>query len=685
MVAAGFKQTDPSCQEIIHKQKSGQTVTEDIELATELWLECATVLKEPNFSLGHDFIRFVTENRIRDQYEKASELYLLGLESESVDEEAKKRLQNEIYFLDPFLNMREKRDLERLIDRDDPEVYGYITSFWSNRSLLPGDAYNERLLEHFERVDHAIKNYQTTSGTLFDDRGQTYVRFGEANKKRSGVFMFNPGFVNYLITTRIDDGGAPGSDDFEASVASAVYMNTYYRVRDHHNYPSFEVWVYDGLAEGRDNVIYIFGNRYGGADMSLMSSVDDFIPSAAFSMSERNSPMTFAIAGNRQAVGAEGSVESDGDDRSNILLEQAQGSSSNIEIISPALILQMMYYRQLASLDFYFSNQYEEMIDRYMNTSIPLSRSLARQFQQTNSGRLLAAQAQAPSDFSSLSTMVFDITPNAYPYLFYNEEMDPYYKIFFEENVDEAISYEELRRHNSLDLMNFNEYELTRTLLLKTEEGEQRELIKTSSPVEQNQLLEAIEQNVIHLQVLQGATRMDVYSELHNELEESGISEQSTFRASLKGFGRANAIELPAVEEKKGLFVSDVILGYRDSDSGNIDNFKIAHDGVVGLTESIMFYYEAYNLPVNHEGQYSYELTYRILRERSGLGKIFGLRYKDETTMTINNTTDAPRFSQLLEIVPEELQPGSYQLELSISVLEDASPVHISTHSFEIQ
>lgn len=685
MVAVGFNQTEPACQEVIQELDIESAESEGIKRAAELMIECATKQNEPNFSFGHDFIRFVTENRLRDYYEKASELYLLSLESNVVDEEAQKRLQNELFFLDSFLGLREKRGLERLIDNQDPEIYRFIAAFWSERSLLPGDTYNERLLEHFERVDHAIKNYQTTSGTLFDDRGQTYVRFGEAHRKRSGVFMFNPGFVNYLITTRIDDGGAPGSDDFEASVASAVYMNTYYRVRDYHNYPSFEVWVYDGISDGRDNVIYLFGNKYGGADMSLMSSVDDFIPSAAFSMSERNSPMTFAIAGNRQSVGAEGTVQADGDDRSNIIFEQGQGSASNIEIITPALILQMMYYRQLASLDFYFSNQYEEMLDRYMNTSIPLSRSLARQFQQTNSGRLLVAQAQAPSDRSSLTSMVFDISPNAYPYLFYDENLEPYYKIFFDENVEEAINYEELRSHNSLDLMSYSDYELTRTLLLRNDEGEQQELIKTSSPVEQNQFSEAIQQNVFHLQVLEGATKMDVFSELHNESDESGISERSTLRASLKGFGRATSIDLPDVEEKTGLFISDVILGYRDSDSGNIDDFKIAHDGVVGLTESIMFYYEAYNLPLNSEGQYSYELTYRILRERSGLGRIFGSRYKDETTMTINNTTDAPRFSQLLEIVPEELQPGSYQLELSISVLDEASPVHISTHNFEIQ
>ena len=684
-VADGVQQSETSCLETFIKQEMDQAVTDDTELIAELWLECAAELKSPNFSFGHDFIRLVTKNRMGDYYEKASEIYLLGLESNLVDDEDKKRLEQELYFLESMMGMRERRQLERMIESSDPEVYRHLASFWQERSLLPGDEYNERLLEHFERVNHAIQNYQTSSGSLFDDRGKTYIRLGEPFRTRSGIFMFNPGFVNYLISTRIEDGGSPGSDAFESAVASAVYINTYYRVRDYHDYPNFEVWVYDGFSEGRDNVIYIFGNRYGGADMSLMRSVEDFIPSAAFSMTERNSPMTFAISNDAQPLSAGGGTGGENEDRSNVFQELRQGNSANIEVITPALILQMMYYRQLASLDFYFGNLYDEMLDRYMNTSIPLSRSLSRQFQQTNSARLLDAQSQAPIDHSSVSSAVFDITPKAYPYLFYDEDMAPYYRIFFEENVDEAISYEELRSHNNLDLMSYSEYDISRSLLLRNGDGEQQKMIKTSSPVEQNRLSEAIEQNVFHLQVQEGVTKFDVYSELHNRSNDSSISEQSTLRASLKGLGKMLSIELPSVVEKKGLFISDVILGYKDPDSGNIDDFKISHDGVIGITESIIFYYEAYNLPENSEGLYSYELTYRILRERSGLGRIFGSRYKDETSMTIYNTTDIPRFSQLLEIVPEELQSGSYQLELSISVLEEASPIHISTHSFQIK
>lgn len=655
----------------------------DPESAALLWLEYAESLEEPDFVLGHDFIRLVTEYRLRKHYEKASELYFWSLSTTNIEEEEKKRLHEELFFIDPMLGQREKRRLERMIDEGNPEIFSFLRTFWQERSLLPGDLYNERLLEHFERVNHAIRNYQTTSGTLFDDRGKTYIRFGEPFRTRSGIFMFNPGFVNYLITTRIDDGGSPGSGAFESAVGSAVYMNTYYRVRDYHTYPSYEVWVYEGLSEGRDNVIYIFGNRYGGADMNLMRSVDDFIPSAAFSMTDRNSPVTFAIFS--EGAGAAAEVGGGQDvDRTNIFQEMQQGGSSRIEIITPALILQMMYYRQLASLDFYFGNQYEEMLDRYMNTSIPLSRSLSRQFQQTSSARLLEAQAQAPEQRSAAETVLFDIAPAAFPYLFYDDELNPYFKIFFEEEVESAIAYEELRKVDDLDAIRYEEYEITRTILLRNRGGEQSGIVRASSPVLKDPAAEAIAQNVIRVPVQEGMHQFEVYSELHNGSSEDGISEQSTLRASLKGFGRQAARELREPGEHNGLFISDVIFGYHDPEAENSDLFKIAHDGRIDAEEGIMFYYEAYNLPQDSDGLYSFTLTYRILRERSGLGRIFGSRYTGETSMTISNSSGIPRFAQLLEIVSEELQPGSYLLELSISSDESSPAIYQSAHPFSI-
>lgn len=655
----------------------------DPKAAASLWIDYAESLDRPDFVLGHDFIRLVTQNRLRNHYEKASELYFSGLNSSTVTEVAKERLRDELFFLDPMLGQREKRRLERMVEDGNPQIYTFLRDFWQQRTLLPGDPYNERLLEHFERVNHAIQHFQTTSGSLFDDRGKTWIRFGEPFRQRSGIFMFNPGFVNYLITTRIDDGGAPGSGAFESAVSSAVYMNTYYRVRDYHTYPSYEVWVYDGLSDGRDNVIYIFGNRYGGADMNLMRSVDDFIPSAAYSMSDRNSPVTFAIF--NEGAGAAQTGDGQGVDRTNILEELQQGSTSSVELITPALILQMMYYRQLASLDFYFGNQYEEMMDRYTNTSIPLSRSLSRQFQQTNSARLLEAQGQAPEERSAAETLLFDIAPSAHPYLFFDEELNPYLKLFFEEDVESAIAYEELRILNDVDAIRYDQYEVTRTVLLRNRDGDQTDLMRAAFPVYADPNAEAIEQNVMHVPIHSGTAQFEIYSELHNGSLDHAISDQSTMRASLKGFGNQPARPIPQPGQNRDFFISDLILGYYDASANNIDHFRISHDGEMMADQGIMFYYEAYNIPRNDEGIYSFTLTYRLMRERSGLGRVFGSRYSGETSMTIENSSGTHRFSQLLEIISDELQPGRYQLELTVSVDENSSVIHRSTHPFRIK
>lgn len=682
-LAEPFSSGDPVVGDL-YKKGVEMAQNGDAEAAAALWIDYADSLNRPDFVLGHDFIRLVTENRLRNHYEKASELYFWGLSTTKIEEEEKKRLHEELFFIDPMLGQRERRRLERMIDDGNPEIYSFLRAFWQERARLPGDPYNERLLEHFERVHHAIQHFQTTSGSLFDDRGKTWIRFGEPFRKRSGVFMFNPGFVNYLITSRIDDGGAPGSGAFESAVGSAVYMNTYYRVRDYHTYPSFEVWVYEEMSEGRDNVIYIFGNRYGGADMNLMRSVDDFIPSAAFSMTDRNSPVTFAIFSENAGAAAEAGGGQDVD-RTNIFQELQQGGSSRVEIITPALILQMMYYRQLASLDFYFGNQYEEMMDRYMNTSIPLSRSLSRQFQQTNSARLLEAQGQAPEERSAAESLLFDIAPAAHPYLFYDDELNPYLRIFFEEEFESAIAYEELRKDDNVDAIRYEEYELTRTILLRNHEGEQTGVIRTSTPVLADPDAEAIEQHMIRVPFQNEMNQFEITSELHNVSGAEGISSHSTLRASLKGFGRQPARELSSPETKTGFFISDVIFGYHDPAAENVDQFQISHSGEVKKGQGIMFYYEAYNIPQDIEGLYSFTLTYRILRERSALGRLFGSRYTGETSMSIENSSGIPRFSQLLEIISDELQPGNYQLELTVSADENTPEIHRSSHQFTIK
>lgn len=635
----------------------------------------------PQYASAFRLIKLVTEQGYSDLYQKSCELYLKGLSQDHLTEKDQELLEEELWHLQPFFGRREANGYEKMVEQKDPQIFSVLQSFWEKRDLTPSDSYNERLLEHWKRVHYALNNFSTTSRALYDDRGGIYIKYGEPNKKRSGIFMYNPGFANYIIATRMDDGRG-GVSDAANAINTTLYLNTLYQVREYHQYPSFETWVYENLVDHSESVIYLFGNTYGGNEMQIKKSVDDFVPSAAYSMTERNSPVSMSILGGGNDGGESEAADGDEDEGSNVLNQASGGNLGSGERISPALVLQFMYYRQLASLDHYFSTQYDEMLNRYMDVSTPISRSLARQFQQTNSARLLIAQSRAPDEYSSGNDVMFNIGTTVHAYRFYDDELSPEMRLYFQDDVEEAVSFDRLQQYNSVDSIAYDDYEIVRTLEIFNDEAATSEnisVVHQAAPVSEDPLLD----NTVNLALSAESARIRAVSELHNTRVDGGaIREGSVFRERIKGISNSEVTVEPSGIDKNGFFTSDVILGYREGgDSGEV---KLAHDRKIPEESAINFFYESYNLPENDEGLYSFALTYTIERDRSAVGSLLRFWKNEQTSMTITNTNDRPVFDQMLEIVTEKLDPGSYNLILEFSE-EEESPVLFSKElSFEI-
>ena len=492
--------------------------------------------------------------------------------------------------------------------------------------------------------------------------------------------MYNPGFANYIIATRMDDGRG-GVSDAGNAINTTLYLNTLYQVREYHQYPTFETWVYENLASHPDNVIYLFGNTYGGNEMNLKQSVDDFVPSAAYSMTERNSPVSMSILGGDSGGDSE---EASGDDEedSNVLNQISGGNLGNGERISPALVLQFMYYRQLASLDHYFSAQYDEMLNRYMDVSTPVSRSLARQFQQTNSARMLIANSRAPDEYSSGNDEMFNIGTSIHAYRFYDEELSPELRLYFQDDLEEAVSFDQLKQVNSVDSISYRNYEIVRTLRVFPDEREAPENITVIHQAE-NEPADPLTANILEVPLQSDYARISAVSELHNtQVDEGAIRNGSVFRERIKGIASSEISVEPSKINRNEFFTSDVILGYTDVEGSS--EVTLAHDRQIPENSAINFYYESYNLPKNAEGLYSFALTYTIERERSSIGNLLRFWKNEQTSMTITNTNDRPVFDQMLEIVTEKLDPGSYKLTLEFSEKEESEVLFSKEIPFEI-
>lgn len=637
------------------------------EEAIRVWSELSKEESEPDYRLGFYFIKTVTAHNMRNYYEEASELYYRGLMSDSIGEEVMELLLNDLEFMRPLMDRREANRIEELIEEKNISAYKEIADFWDSMRITVSDTYNERLLEHWERCHYVSENFKTSRRYAFDDRGEIYLRFGGPDRTRDGTLLYNAGFAEYVLSTRMGDGGGGGS--LSNAIDAGSLLNTMYMVRAYHEYPNYEVWVYTNITDSRDNVIYIFGNTTGSAVMTQIQAVDDFVPSAAFNVSGRNRPASVAMLN-------EGNISRDNndDDDSNVAFEGEQGVMGSGEIIAPGLVLQLMYYRQLATVDDYFSSRYDEMMDRYMNTSMPLGKTISRQFQHINTARILRRQGGVPQQRSSQVDRIFSVNSELYSYRFLDEDMNPYLRVYLDADPEEAISYDELRRHNRVDDIAYENFEIVNRLRLYNGAEEsfateidtlpvQPDVISVTDPFSLNMLLVAHDSEL---------AKLESNFELHNrnEYQDRSISEQSTFRNHLKGIG-STATDVPPRLEAKGFVASDIILGYSIIDESGESTVTISHNGEIPKNRNLNLYYEAYNLPRNEDGLYSFTLDYEIKRDRSWFGRAIRLGRSSGPSITIQNTEDRPRFSQMLEIVSEELSDGDYVLHLTFKDMEE--------------
>ena len=624
----------------------------EIEKALSFWMNSVESLDQPDYRIGYNFIKLVAENELKEYYEDASSIYLWGLGGEGVSEEEAKLLEKDLFYLSPLIGQREERDIKREIDDRSPQAYSLLYEFWRELNPTPADSYNERLLEHWERVAYALTNFDTSSRTHYDDRGHKFIKYGAPDRTRDGILMHDPGFANYILATRMDER----VDGVGNAASSTLFLNTLYQVRDYHNHASYEVWVYTDLADHANDVPFIFGNDSGGDVMRLRHSVDDFIPSAAYSTGGRNEFYSHGMSSDGEMGGA---------DNADVAANMAGGVSGGYEEIPPAVVLQIMYYRQLATVDDYFSSRYDEMLNRYESTATRLSSSIAREFEQMNISQLQRTQRNAPDNQSSHLNTLHSLDGDIYVYRFLDENLEPYLRVYHDIDTDEAITVEELKRSNNLDDINPDNFSLINHLTIFDENMNSSHFVSDSVTVNQRDV-DPLQVNMIKVPHPENTKTVRANFELHDK-QYSGISEiaeNSTFRQYLKGLGSADG-DLDERIEVDGFTLSDIILGFTpasDSDSGM--ELRISHNREIPQYTSINFYYEVYNVPVNREGLHEFSLTYSIKKDRSLLGRLIRFGGSDEASISIDNVHDNPMFSQQLEIVTEGLETGDYLLEL---------------------
>ncbi|MFU8812119.1 MAG: GWxTD domain-containing protein [Balneolaceae bacterium] len=628
----------------------------NVDQALLLWMEAAAQ-SEPDPRVGFEFIRTVTEDKRKEYYEKASELFYWGLEATEMTNEVVHILKVDLEYLSPLISRREYRSLSAKLDDKDVSYFSDIRTFWDEKRISVVGDYNERLLEHWERIAYVKEYYLTGRNQTLDARGEVYLRLGPPTRKRAGVLDYDTGFTEFLLSNRLSDGGGGASPD--AMVDAMNYMNTANTIRDYHQYPSYEVWSYPTFANRGRNLVYIFGNDGGSQRMRMMKSLDDFIPAGAFSASNRNSGVSMAIIPSMNDAPPVA-----GEEATDVSLEVDQVNMRQQERIPPAVILQIMYHRELAAFDPFFASRYDEMINHFQGLSSRLSGSIARQFQHINTARLLEVQTRAPEEYSSNLSAIMDMPASLYAYQFYNEQMEPYWRIYKDVNYSEAIYYDQLRRLNNLQEVDYAGFQLISAIRSFNRDGGLVRTVIDTAQTRENPV-SGFDDGFIVLPPHASVYELRAQHELHasNSDEAIGISPESTLPGKLKAIGHSRA-ELSETARAEGFTVSDLLLGYLQD--GSDTEAVLAHNRVIPEQSTLVFFYEAYNLPENEDGLYEYTLTYEIRKDRNLLSRLFGGSGAGPT-ISIENVHDRPVFAQELEIVAENLDQGDYKLRLEFN------------------
>lgn len=662
LFAAGPVSSSPKDDPSVDFYKKGLKEKQEgnFDKALEIWMQAEKEMPQPDFKIGQSFIELVTERKMKSYYEKASELFYWGLNSPAV-EGNEQALIDEVNMIRPIVGYSRFKKLKNKVEDGNVEIFEDIKTFWNEIDPTPFTPYNERLIEHWERVAHSRVEYDVAGSNGMDDRSSVYIKYGKPDYTRSGQITYNSGTVNYLLDTKIT-GNFPNSrgNDLQNQIRSAQQFNMETNIRMMHDYPRYEVWIYNRLTEDPDNTIFIFGTGSGSNTFHEMKSVEDFIPSEAFSQTGRNRFMNLQMEQRQQEQGME-------DQQQSIQMFSRNTAATSVpdHYVTPAIIMQIMYYEQFAALDDYFGSAYNKMINRYMDNTVRLSKSLAREFESIHTNQLIKLQKDAPEEESEYEQQLVNIPIESYTYRFLDEQDETYVKLFVNNNPDDAAYFDHLKSGKAINNKLWRNYNLV-TGIQVTDDNKRpikRELIDTLLNPQANRGV----QSVYDINYRTAGKEILIASELHkaSQRNDSTLSDETPFRNSLKGMGK-HTVSLPEPLPGEGLLMGDVVVGFNgnNTDPSGFVPFTIAHNKTIPKGRNLNIFYELYHLEKNAGGRARFTFTYRIISNRAGLLSIGP--DKDQLSITLNNETLDNRYSQVLDIDTSSLNAGRYKMEIAI-------------------
>lgn len=620
--------------------------------ALDIWHEAYENSDSVDSRIGIEFIRVVSANSMRSYYEPATRLYYRAM-TDGDGMESRVAVRREIERLKPIIGDGIFRQWMNWWNEEDSTLGVDIKGFWIQNDPTPANLTNERLIEHWQRIAEAkerfTKNEETVYGT--DERALIYIRYGEPARSKSGILTLQSLNVQNWLENQLapDRSNEHWPQDNLEDTDREVMQRLQDAIYEFHRYPEYEIWFYDEVHESQDEpVIFLFGTDVRNNKFALQTSLEDFIPERAFYVDneEDEEPLNFTRAG-----------------------------------ITPALILQLLYYEQLAQADAFFEQRLNELQTQILDQGIEAFQGMDLAF-QTESEQIINRQVnQAPIQKSTYADLIPKIPLNVYQYRFLSDSLEPEIVTYVESSAQEAflIDYNQNEGQNLLHenleqgynvLNEYTYYELIHNLQAYDESWETSVSRSDQPPLNITRPTENQISTSVFRQAHSGKTFQSVSVELMNYNPDSESLFETPFPPALRGWNKRQYRQPePLKSHPDTLEVSDLILGFNHpSQTTEPFDFKVANNKLIPFGETLLLHFEVYNLMEQVDGFTHFEMTYRILPVDEQ-GQV--LRGQSEFVLTLNFTNETSMVEENLEIETANLNPGFY--ELAISILDTES------------
>ncbi|NBB76390.1 MAG: GWxTD domain-containing protein [Bacteroidetes bacterium] len=612
--------------------------------ALEVWYNAYEQTDETDSRIGFEFIRVVTDKELRSYYEPATKMYFRALQGNGTME-SRNALRQEIERLKPIIGNGIYRQWTTWWEERKPTLSSDMKGFWIQKDPTPSDEINERLIEHWLRISEAKDRFTKKGSTVYgtDDRALIFIRYGDADRVRSGILTLQSFNVRDWLERQLwadisemdeEEGRAfrEQRDRFMNRLHDAIY--------EYHRYPAYEIWVYESITENQQQpVIFLFGTDVRNDEFSLQTSLEDFIPEQAYypDRIEDSGDTNFTRAG-----------------------------------ITPALVLQLLYYEQLIQADPFFEERLNNLRDRILAQGPEAFRGMDLIFRSESQQMIQSQSADVPVDNSTFKEMVPRIPLMAEYYRFLDESLQPVIMTVLRSEPGEAFLIDfnrnrgrNLERGLPSDTLNileeYSEYGLTHNLITYDQEWTVSESVSSEPALYVSQSAESRPSISLFEQPHSDKLSQAATVLLKNFDPDSRAVYETPFSPALRGW---NKIQLqqpePLQSHPDSLEVADLVLGYN---APNITTppfpFRVAYDHTVPYGETLLLHLEVYNLEEQPDGFTNFEMTYRIFPIDEQ-----GRRKTDQTEfiLTVNFTNEDSQVTENLEIETAGLNPGLYEL-----------------------